>query len=276
MKARRCARCGARSGASRPARASGSTTASTKPARAAIESALFETGFLRAKALKHRVEVSRKANTANIELLWQSGPRLKFGPVRFSEAQFSPEFLRRFVPWDEGTYYSPDELLEFQQRLDGCGLLLQRLRRAGYSSDTSLEVPVDVTLTPAKRSVYRAGVFMSTDTGPGVQLGLQRRWVNEKGHKLNADIEYAQRLKSVSTGYRIPLKGRNERSYNFGANYRDEETDTSISRTERLTANETRRWRGFTRTLGLTYLVRQLRDRGEPGILAACSISKAR
>jgi translocation and assembly module TamA len=222
--------------------------------KGAIESALFETGFLRAKAVKHRVEVSRKANTANIDLLWQSGPRLKFGPVRFSEAQFSPEFLRRFIPWDEGTYYSPDDLLEFQQRLTDADYFSTVSVVPDTSSDTSLEVPVDVTLTPAKRSVYRAGVFMSTDTGPGVRLGLQRRWVNEKGHKLNADIEYAQRLKSVSTGYRIPLKGRNERSYNFGANYRDEETDTSISRTERLTANETRRWRGFTRTLGLTYV----------------------
>jgi translocation and assembly module TamA len=222
--------------------------------KGAIEAALFETGFLRAKALKHRVEVSRKANTANIDLLWQSGPRLKFGQVRFSEAQFPPEFLRRFIPWDEGTYYSPDDLLEFQQRLTDADYFSTVSVVPDTSSDTSLDVPVDVTLTPAKRSVYRAGVFMSTDTGPGVRLGLQRRWVNEKGHKLNADIEYAQRLKSVSTGYRIPLKGRNERSYNFGANYRDEETDTSISRTERLTANETRRWRGFTRTLGLTYV----------------------
>jgi len=222
--------------------------------KGAIESALFETGFLRAKAMKHRVEVSRKANTADIDLLWQSGPRLKFGAVRFSEAQFPPAFLRRFIPWDEGTYYSPDDLLEFQQRLTDADYFSTVSVVPDTSSDTSLEVPVDVTLTPAKRSVYKAGVFMSTDTGPGVRLGLQRRWVNEKGHKLNADIEYAQRLKSVSTGYRIPLKGRNERSYNFGANYRDEETDTSISRIERLTANETRRWRGFTRTLGLTYL----------------------
>jgi len=219
-----------------------------------IESALFETGFLRAKALKHRVEVSRQANTANIDLLWESGPRLKFGPVRFSEAQFSPEFLRRYVPWDEGTYYSPDELLEFQQRLTDADYFASVVVTPDTSSTTDIEVPIDVTLVPAKRSVYSAGVFMSTDTGPGVRLGMKRRWVNDRGHKFSSDIEYAQRLTSVSSGYRIPLKGRNDRSYNVGVSYRDETTDTSTSRSERLTGNETRQWKGFTRTLGVTYL----------------------
>jgi translocation and assembly module TamA len=220
----------------------------------AIEAALFETGFLRAKAVRHRVEVSRKASTADIDLLWQSGPRMKFGQVRFSEAQFQPDFLRRFIPWDDGQYYSPDELLEFQQRLTDADYFSNVSVVPDTSSDTGTEVPIDVTLTPAKRSVYSAGVFMSTDTGPGVRLGLNRRWVNDRGHKLNTEIIYAQRLTSVTTGYRIPLKGHNERSYNFGVNYRDETTDTSTSRTERLTANETRRWKGFTRTLGMTYV----------------------
>jgi translocation and assembly module TamA len=221
--------------------------------KGAIESALFETGFLRAKAVKHRVEVSRQANTANIDLSWESGPRMKFGRVRFSEAQFPPEFLRRFVPWDEGTYYSPDELLEFQQRLADADYFAN-IAVVPDTDEPGTEVPVDVSLTPAKRSVYSAGVFMSTDTGPGVRLGLKRRWMNEKGHKFNSELQFAQRLTSVSTDYRIPLKGRNERSYNFGANYRDETTDTSTSRLERLSANETRQWRGFTRTLGLTYV----------------------
>lgn len=219
-----------------------------------IESALFETGFLRAKAVKHRVEVSRKSNTADIDLLWESGPRMKFGPVRFSESQFSPDFLRRFVPWEEGTYYSPEELLEFQQRLTDADYFATVSVVPDTTATTGIEVPVDVTLTPAKRSVYKAGVFFSTDTGPGVRLGLQRRWMNEKGHKLNADIEFAQRLTSISTGYRIPLRGKNDRSYNIGANYRDETTDTSTSKLERLTANETRQWKGFTRTLGTTYV----------------------
>src|SRR5690606_31435325 len=95
----------------------------------------------------------------------------------------------------------------------------------------------------------------STDSGPGVKLGAQRRWLNKRGHKLGGEVEYSSRLQEISTTYQIPKPGPRNRNYTFGAGYRDEETDTSRSRMARLAANEvTERWKGFTRTLGLQYL----------------------
>jgi translocation and assembly module TamA len=222
--------------------------------KANVESALSNDGFLRATATSHRVEVSRKANVANINLAWQSGPRMRFGPVRFSESQFTPHFLERYVPWQPGDYYSPDELLAFQQKLIDADYFATVMVQPDLSNKSSVDVPIDVQLAPAKRSVYTAGVYMSTDTGPGVRVGLNRRWLNHRGHKADVNIDYAQRLSAIATGYHIPLAGPNERSYNFGATYRDENTTTSVSRTERIAANETRRWHNFTRTLGMQFV----------------------
>jgi translocation and assembly module TamA len=87
-----------------------------------------------------------------------------------------------------------------------------------------------------------------------VRLGVDRRWVNRKGHKFKADMEYSQRVQGISTQYVIPRPGPDNRSYNFGAAYRDEETDSSRSRMLRLAANDSRDWRGFVRTIGLQYL----------------------
>jgi translocation and assembly module TamA len=210
--------------------------------KAALETALFNNGYLRAKATKHQVAVTRKANTADIDLEFETGPRLKFGPVHFSEAQFPPEFLERYIPWEEGSYYSPDELL-------GTVSVQPDLTRTN-----DLDVPINVELSPAKRTVYSAGVYVSTDTGPGVRLGLQRRWINRKGHKFQAEIDNAQRLKAITTGYKVPVPGPNDKSLNFGVTYRDENTETSQSRMERIAANQTRKWHGFTRALGLQYL----------------------
>jgi translocation and assembly module TamA len=97
-------------------------------------------------------------------------------------------------------------------------------------------------------------VYVSTDTGPGVKLGLQRRWVNAEGHKFKAEIDNAQRLQALTTSYQIPLPGPNDKSVNFGVTYRDEDTQSTQSRTVRAVANETRKWRGFTRTLGVQFL----------------------
>ncbi len=115
-------------------------------------------------------------------------------------------------------------------------------------------MPINVELAPAKRTIYTAGAYVSTDTGPGVKLGMQRRWVNDAGHKFQADIDYAQRLSAFSTSYRIPLPGPNEKSLNFGVTHRDEDTDTSQSKNDRVAVNETRKWHGWTRTIGLQYL----------------------
>jgi translocation and assembly module TamA len=174
--------------------------------------------------------------------------------VRFSEAQFPPEFLERFIPWEEGQYYSPDALVGFQQRLVDADYFAAVSVQPDLEHTEGIEVPINVDLSPAKRSIYTAGVYMSTDTGPGVKLGMQRRWVNRKGHKFQTDLDFAQRLSALSTSYRIPLPGPNEKSLNFGITHREEDTDTSQSRNDRLAVNETRQWHGFTRTVGMQYL----------------------
>jgi translocation and assembly module TamA len=222
--------------------------------KAAVESALFNAGYMRMKATKHVVEVARKDNSATIDVAWESGPRLRFGAVHFSEAQFPPEFLERFIPWKPGDYYSPDELLALQQRLVDADYFATVSAQPDLSNKDSLEVPINVSLAPAKRTIYTAGVYISTDTGPGAKVGMQRRWVNDKGHKFGTDVDYAQRRQAITTNYLIPLPGPDDKSLNFGVTYRDENTDTSTSRTERIAANESRKWHGFTRTVGLQYL----------------------
>jgi len=223
--------------------------------KADVEAALFNNGFLLMKPAKPpRVEVTRKANTATIDLEYESGPRMKFGNVHFSEAQFPPEFLSRYIPWHEGDYYSPDELLTFQQRLVDADYFATVSVQPDLKNVQGVDVPINVELSPAKRTIYTAGAYVSTDTGPGVKLGLQRRWVNDDGHKFQADIDYAQRLQAFSTSYRIPLPGPDDKSLNFGVTHRNEDTDTSKSKNDRVAINETRKWHDFTRTLGVQYL----------------------
>jgi translocation and assembly module TamA len=223
--------------------------------KAELESALLGNGFLRMHAVRPpRVEVTRRTNTATIDLEYESGPRMKFGPVHFSEAQFRPEFLERYIPWGQGEYYSPDELLAFQQRLVDADYFAAVSVQPDLKNAQGLEVPINVELSPAKPSIYTAGVYVSTDTGPGAKFGVQRRWINDRGHKFQADIDYAQRLQAYSASYRIPMPGPDDKSLNFGVTHRKEDTTTSKSDNDRAAINETRKWHDFTRTLGVQYL----------------------
>jgi translocation and assembly module TamA len=220
-----------------------------------IASALANDGYLTAKLVRHQVSVVRSANTADIDLAWDAGPRHRLGPLRFSESQFPDKFLQRYKPWKDGDYYSADQLLALQQALVDADYFSSVAVAPDLEHATDGVVPVDVMLIRAKRTLYTANVYVSTDSGPGTKLGVQRRWLNDRGHKLSGEIEYSSRLQEISTKYRIPKPGPQNRNYTFGAGYRDEETDTSTSRMARLAATEvTERWKGFTRTLGLQYL----------------------
>jgi len=222
--------------------------------KTAIEKALGDSGFLGAKLTTHRVEVHSAKRTADIELAWEGGPRYKFGPTKFSGGQFTPELLGRFVPWREGDDYSSSQLLDMQQRLVAGDYFSTVTVQPHPEKAVDRNVPVEVELTPAKRNIYSAALYASTDRGAGVDFSVQRRWLNDKGHKGQAEFDLAQRLKAVELSYRIPMPGKKQRMLSFAGTYRDEETESSISQTEKIAANVARKWSGYTSVYGLQLL----------------------
>jgi translocation and assembly module TamA len=220
-----------------------------------IATALANEGYVRAQLVKRRVEVVRAANSAEIDLEWDPGPRHHFGEVHYSDAQFPDAFLQRYTPWRPGAFYSTDDLLDLQQALVDADYFSAVAVTPDLEHAKDALVPIDVALVPAKRTVYTASIYVSTDTGPGGKVGFERRWLNRRGHKLSSDIQYSTRLEDYRVQYRIPKPGRPNRNLTFGVGYRDEETDSSTSRMARAAATQvTDRWKGFTRTLGLQYL----------------------
>lgn len=222
--------------------------------KAAIASALLETGWLDARATQRKIEVTRADNRADIHLHYDVGQRYKLGAVTFEGSQFRPGFLQRYVPWESGDWYSQSSLLELQQALNDADYFSIVDVEPEVSKATDHVVPVKVEVAPAKRTVYSAGVFVGTDTGPGVRAGIRRRWINSRGHTLDNQVLIAQRLKTAQVVYGIPRPGHDHASFNLGIGYRDENTKTSKSRTFSIAANETRDWHGFVRTIGVHLL----------------------
>lgn len=222
--------------------------------RDAVGGALTATGFLDAKLVTHRVEVNRAEHTATVELKWTAGDRFRYGKVVFKNSQFRDGFLDRYIPFKTGDYFSQSQLLELQQALNGADYfsVVNVIPDIDNAKDGTINVDVD--LAPALRTVYTGGPFFGTDTGAGLRGGIEKRWINDRGHKWKNELVLAQRLKTLSTLYSIPMPGPNQRSFNFGANYRDANTVTSQSRTVQLVANETRLWYGWQRTIGINAL----------------------
>jgi translocation and assembly module TamA len=220
-------------------------------ARDALNGELTANGYLDARLTVHRVEVNRGEHSAAIHLAWEAGTRYRYGQVHFEGSQFHPGFLDRYIPFKPGDYFNQNQLLKLQQTLNGADYFSVVNVMPQIDTAKNGIVDINVQLAPAKRTIYTSGLFVGTDTGIGVRGGIGKRWVNQYGHKWTNDVVLAQRLKTVSSQYTIPLPGDNERSLNFGANYRDANTVTSQSRTLELVANESEIWHDWVRTVGV-------------------------
>ena len=203
-----------------------------------IDSSLRGSGYLDAKYAQRRVTVRPEQESADIAVVWDSGPRYRFGPVRFSgDAPFTDKFLQQFVPWREDAYFNSEQVLTMQQRLVDADYFQLVSVQPALDEKKDGTVPIDVLLNRDERTVYSGEVYYSTDFGAGIRVGAERRWLNKKGHKADVQAEYSQRLQSIATHYKIPRPGREDRSYDFGVAYRDETTDVSRSRNFQIAAS---------------------------------------
>jgi len=230
--------------------------ATYEASKSVIDTTLRGAGFLDAKYTRRRVTVKPEENSAVVDLEWESGLRYKFGAVRFAgDAPFTEEFLRDFVPWREDAFFNSEQVLNLQQRLVDADYFELVSVQPEFEEKKDGTVPINVMLKRDERMVYSGEVYYSTDFGAGVRVGAERRWLNRKGHKADAKVEYSERLQEAGVHYKIPRPGRSDRSYDYGVGYRDETTDVTRSRNFQVAAARSERLgRGYTRTIGLKYL----------------------
>lgn len=190
-----------------------------------ISRRLAERGYLDADTTQRRVEVTRAEYAADIMLTWASGIRYNMGPVTFHQDYFVPGLLDKLVYWEQGSYFHQVKLDRLRQSL----VALDYFSAIDITPDPDRavdgEVPIDVELSLAKRSIYTVGLSYGTDSGAGVRLGLERRYINSRGHKLLAQLNYAETRKTLSTIYRVPAFKWLDGWYTAALQANDEQTD---------------------------------------------------
>ena len=217
-----------------------------------ISRALAERGYFDATLDQHEVRITRAEHAADIDLGWNSGPRYTLGPVRFEGSQLRTGLLAALTPWQVGDAYRQSELTTLQNRLVGLDYFAMVAVQPLPEQAQNGAVPVQAALTPAKRDVYSMGLSFGTDSGAGVNLGAERRWLNDRGHKLKAELDWAQRKRSFAAQYRIPAFARFDGWYTLNANLREEDFGAfDNSRTIEVAANRNARFGEWGATAGV-------------------------
>lgn len=229
--------------------------------KAQITRRLAERGYFDADFIARRVEVTRAEHAADIDLGWDSGLRYDMGKVSFVQDPkeiIYPALLDKLIYWKEGEYYHQGRLDRLRKSLVSLDYFSRIDINPQPDKAVDYLVPVTVTLTPAKRNAYNLGVSYGTDSGAGFVAGAERRYVNKRGHKALAQLDYAQKRKTLTLQYRVPAFKWLDGWYTGSLQFADEQNDYIDTRRVEFVASRSGE---VNRYLTATAAIHVLRER---------------
>jgi len=210
-------------------------------------------GYLNAQLLSHTIQVDVDKRIANIEMHLETGPRFRYGEIRTTSTLLDDSLVQRYITIHSGDYYDADRLLEIQRHLADSDYFKRADVIPAIDEARDGYVPVDIKLEMRKRTRYSIGAGYATDTGPRGTLGMERRWLNDSGHRFSVDVIGSQVRTTVTARYRIPLEKPATDSFNITSSWEEETLDNSYRRTVTAGLSQTRQLSYWQQTLGLSY-----------------------
>ncbi|HBC56970.1 MAG TPA: hypothetical protein DCZ03_07390 [Gammaproteobacteria bacterium] len=198
-----------------------------------INSAL-ELGFLDAQFEKSDVLVSLDTRTANLDLIFNTGPQYYFGPITYIQDKFDTQFLDRYINFQQGDIYRLEKLAKLQRTLQDSGLFETVHIKADPAAAEELQVPIQIQLEAKKKWRYGAGVGFGTDTGPRGSLELENRRLNRSGHKLGFEASASSVRDYVTGVYTIPLARPQSDYFRVSLEWTEEEVEEKLTEIRRL------------------------------------------
>jgi translocation and assembly module TamA len=220
--------------------------------QALVELAAKE-GYLDAEFQENQIRVDLERYQADVVLHYDTGPRYRFGDVRFNQDVVDPDLLTGYVTFKRGEPLDVNKILELQNALSDSPYWSRVEVVTRQEQAQGLEVPIDVDLVPAKTMRFTGGLGYGTDSGPRARGAWELRRLNRRGHRAEAEIQASQILQSLETSYFIPGPYPRTDVLSFNVGYQRQDTDTSLSETGLIGAQRTQSRGGWREALSLTY-----------------------
>jgi len=200
-------------------------------AKTELQALAVDRGFLDAVYTHQRIVVDPEAQSAEIELTLATGPRYRFGPIRFSGGDDYPErFLRRYLAVQTGDTFSFHELGKTQQQLlDSDRFESVDITPLRDEADGET-LPVAIHLKPKAPKRLRPGIGYGTDTGARFFLRYQDVNVWHLGHGFDSELLIAERRQNLTANYTFPGYRNLDTLFALRGGYQAEQLDTYDTR----------------------------------------------
>ncbi|MDR3414829.1 MAG: autotransporter assembly complex protein TamA [Nevskia sp.] len=163
-------------------------------------------GYLDAAFTRRELRVDVEANTAEVLLALDTGPRWYFGDVTIEQdGRLQDRLLRRYLKIVPGEPFDSSKVLATQFALSDLDYFkLVELEPQKGKAGPDRRIPVVIHTSSKPPRVYKFGAGYGTDTGPRALAGMEFRRLNEKGHKLRLTLQPSQNISTAVAEYRVP------------------------------------------------------------------------
>lgn len=212
-----------------------------------------ERGYYNASFTEQKLLVELSDATATVRLTYDSGERFRFGAVSICCNHLSNAFIERYFPFAEGDYFHTRDLLDLQVALAGSDYFETVEVAPLWQQSQDKIVPVSLRVTPNQRDFYQIGPGYGTDTGARLTLGFDRRWVNDRGHRLSSLLRLSQIQSTGFVDYIIPGKNPARDQYSITGEVIDRSYEDLDSTLYRTSVRDTRHYNRWQRTYQVSY-----------------------
>jgi len=205
-------------------------------AKRLIQNQASRFGFFSGRFTSQKLLVDPRAGVADIELIYDSGPRYALGKVSFTgDTPFDEDLLQRMVPFKSGAPYDSELIAELNQALQTSGYFDAVRVDAAPTAAANDVIPVAVKLDTRKPRTMGLGLGFSTDVGPRAKANWTRHWVNAQGHSYGWEAEVSAPRQNVGLWYDVPLDPPLTDKLRFAGGYQNEELANTDSLSKLLT-----------------------------------------
>jgi translocation and assembly module TamA len=212
-----------------------------------------EEGYLDAAFQQNEVRVELARYQADVVLHYNTGPRYRFGEVRFHQDVLDPNLLKEYVKFKRGDPLDVNQVLDLQSALSDSPYWGRVEVVTRQDEAQGLEVPIDVNLVPSKPMRFSGGLGYGTDTGPRARGVWELRRLNRRGHRAEVDITASAIERGFKTSYFIPGAYPRTDVLSFNAAYDRQDTNSHLSDTGLLGATLTQSRHGWREAYSLNF-----------------------
>lgn len=185
-------------------------------------------GYFDAEFEHSQISINTEAHAAIIELIYQTGARYRIGEINLQHKILNEDFLRRYFNIAEGDYYDSDKLLELKNLYNASNYFSVASIAPDLQKLADNKVTINMQLEERKRREYSVGAGIEADE-PRVLLGYEDRYLNNHGHRLDANIALSENKTAALTTYTIPLRRPAYEFLRVYTGYDEQQTVTSLS-----------------------------------------------